>query len=413
MQSSLRHRSLVPALAVTAVVTLIACGAIKKHFFSEKARLIAEHAQTLKERERARSRERVDREVKALNAARERRREFDNQLEQAFGGPIAAASKNPDLTISESIEKIASLCAPRGSKVRVSVARFTEFTAIIELPRKLDDLSMAQITQCILGETSTYLNQVQFAHGGRIIAEIDRREIESVMDWRNISPAQIKTLLIDPGDLRIEVAASRSSASSGGNSVEERQNWSPEMRRQREAMDAFDATLKSAHKNFNASVEAQTQARDITGVRQAFDLIAKGRQLEQAEQLASEAKIILEDPAGAYAKILSAAAIDDTYQRASIRDAVARYQTSARAVHNVFAQNAETIRATSEYLEALSKHFANWTYNGQTKIFQFKSPDAHLAIKSAMERMEKADKNAAAAITEWNNAVAAQNNAFK
>jgi hypothetical protein len=407
MPSATRNRDLATTLIVIGVATLFVCGQIAGHFKSEKAQLHAAHTQALKERERSRSRERIDREVKALEASRQRQRDFEIEVERAFGGPVGVAAKNPNLTIVQSIEKIALACAPQGSRARVEVARFTEFNALVELPRRLDESSIAEIARRILAETSNYLYQLQFASGGRIIAELGRREIESVADWQNASVAQTKALLTDPGDLQIDVAAKPTSAPTPV-PPEEEGNVSPETRRQRKAITAFDAVLKSAHKNFNASIEATARVRDMAGVRDVSEVINRGKELDKAQSLSNEAKTILEDTAAAYAKILGAG-VNKTYERAALRDVMARDQATTPAVRTLFARNAALIRATSDYLEMLVRHFDNWTYDSQTKLFHFKTEDAHLAIKSTMDLLEAADKNAAAAITDWNNVIAAQN----
>jgi hypothetical protein len=177
------HPEVSKALVLAGIIFggLIACIALHGYYSGAERQLRFDHERELRTL-RAQASER------ATEAANRRRRE----IQQAFGGAVQEVAKNPKLPLTEMIRSVARLCAPRGTEVEVRVDRFTEFDVDFQLTRKISDDEMARVTKAFLGECSAYVNSIRFIHAGQVIAEADRRKIDSIPDWKSVPLDQLR-----------------------------------------------------------------------------------------------------------------------------------------------------------------------------------------------------------------------------
>jgi hypothetical protein len=92
---------------------------------------------------------------------------FSNRLILAFGGPVPAAVKNPKWSIAEMLQQTAVACAPPGTRVTVSVDRFTDFDVALELPDGVSRDQIADIGRILITNTLPYVHSVRFYEAGQ------------------------------------------------------------------------------------------------------------------------------------------------------------------------------------------------------------------------------------------------------
>jgi hypothetical protein len=409
MQSTMRTS--LPVLVVAALVTGVTWWVLHNRATARQMEITAAHRETFAALQQEWARHRAQREVAAHQAARERARRQEQELETAMGGPAAAAAKKPGISIAESIQGVARACAPRATQVRVRVDRFTEFSALLELPSRLEAPALAELARCILGHSSAYLHRLQFSYRGSLLGELDRRAIESVADWRSVTLAEVQRAMATT-EGRAEAVASVGSPPLEPPPAEREaeQNLTPEARRQLQVSEAFHASMKTAHQRLSSALESHRQATDLAGVGTLQDLEAKKTLLQQADALASQAEAVLVDPAAEYRRLLEEARLDEVYVRSAVRTVALRYDALRSATAEMFGKLAADLQSSNSLLEALEKHWGDWTYNAQQRKFSFLT-SAQGDIKGALEQGEVTTRALELSLAQWAQLVKAVNKA--
>src|SRR5687767_12139309 len=125
------------------------------------------------------------------------------ELEKAWGGPLAAAFKNPDYSLREALQRAALACAPTNTLVRAEVDRFTEFTVTFESASPILTNTMIVTARKLMPVARTYLDALRFSVRGKLVAEIDRSDIEFIEDWARAPDQRIAMLLPRESQSRI------------------------------------------------------------------------------------------------------------------------------------------------------------------------------------------------------------------
>lgn len=319
-----------------------------------------------------------------------------------MGGPVAAAAHNPKSSIGESIEAVARACAPEGAQVRVRVDRFTEFTALIELPRPAAQPALAELARCILSQGSDYFYRLQFSYRGGLLAELDRQAIEAVANWERVSVAEVQRLWSNSGEGQSAVAQAGDGRNLDPNAdKEEDQNLTMESRVQNQALATFRASLERAQNFFKSAQESYRHAVEPGDLLRVADVGAKRVLLKQAEAQAAQARVVLEDPAAEYRRIMDAAHLDEVYARAAARSMASRYDRSRAAAAEMFNRFSAHLRASGRLLDALGRNLGEWGYDPTTKVFGFQSAAAHADIKPALAESEASIQSLNSAIEQW------------
>jgi hypothetical protein len=397
MQTTLR--TIFGALLAMAVVTSAAWGLMHLVAEARRSESLREHQTVVAARQRDWARERVQREVTAHEAARERARGHERELMTAMGGPAEAAAKNPELSIGESIERVARACAPGGTRVNVRVERFTEFIALVELSMRLDTGTLANLARCILTHSAAYIHRLQFIHRGQLLAGLDRQAIESVADWKNVSLAEVQRCFTEGGSAGSAVAEPNVSTTRPVE-PEEEQNLTPEARRQRQASEAFDAALETANERLRSALRSGQQAVDMAGMPTLSGLQARRALLEQAETLASQARAVLEDPAAEYRRLVEAARLDEVYVRSAVRTMAQRFDPLRPATTELFNRFSADLRASAGLIDVLARYLGDWTYDATSRRYTFTS-DSAPDIKAALDGSDITARDLASALAQW------------
>src|SRR5262249_6048967 len=192
-------------LGILGLITLIECE-------RKTAALRSSHSAKVLALQTDWAREDSKRKAADHQEALKRKREYEKALSDLVGGPSEAAAHDPDLSIQQMLEQTAVACAPAGVrvKVRVEVDGFTEFEAVITLMQPATQDQLAEMTACLMRHGAPYVHTIRFIRDSHLLVELDRRTIETVSDWSQLSPARKQELF-----LTSDVPASAESPTTG------------------------------------------------------------------------------------------------------------------------------------------------------------------------------------------------------
>jgi hypothetical protein len=398
----MRRVSLLLSLMSTGIAATLAAGiciALERHQQSRETELVAAHQKSIAARKEQFELREVKRQINARDETVRRQRRYYDEYVAALGGPLDAALKHPELTILGMLQELARACSPPGSAPHVSVERFTDFTVLIDLPGQETNPALAKIAHCLLLHASQYLNGVRFSCRGRVVAQLDRRGIESAADWAKATAADVQKLLVEP-DFS-EPPTFVGAVPPVEQPIQEPQNLPPEVQRQKLAEERFVEAYKRADAQLRSAIERQTEAIDLTGVKLAGDLDERGKLLAEAERAAAEAKRVLGDPVIEYERILQQQQLDPVYIRAAARTATQTYANSRRAVARIFAALDERSTCARQFLATMKAHFGAWTYQPFQDRIDFHDPTAQQDYAAAIKRFKSASDALVGAVEGW------------
>jgi len=167
------------------------------HFdYSTEAQQIASHYEVVRDQRRSEwAKEQVGRkkehqkEIENLNAVWDKKttEQKERHRRGLWGDPLEEALKNPKLTIREMLLQSAQASAPSNAQVDVKVDRFTEFDIFVALKDRPEPAQLARVVRVLLGKNAKYVNSVRFVYGDQLIWFIDRRKIDSIPSWEDLS----------------------------------------------------------------------------------------------------------------------------------------------------------------------------------------------------------------------------------
>jgi hypothetical protein len=386
-------------IGIAGTVSVGICVALERRQELQEKELAAAHQKTVAARKEQFELQDVKRQIDARDEAVRRRQRYDDEYVAALGGPVGAALKHPDLTILGMLHELARACSPLGSAPHVTVDRFTEFTVLIELPRKETNAVLAEIAHHLLLHSSQYVNTVRFSHRGTVLAQLDRRAIESIADWTKASAGSVEELLLNPefSEPPTFVGAVPPVEQPGP----EPQNLPPEVQRQKMAEERFVEAYRRADAQLRAAFEQQMAAINLAGVKLVSDLDERRKLLAEAERAAAEAKRVLANPVIEYERTLQQQQLDPVYIRAAVRTAAQTYGNSRGAVAAMFAALDERSTCAGQFLTTMKGHFGAWTYQPFQDQIEFHDPTAERDYAAAIKRFNAASEALNQAIDRW------------
>lgn len=386
--------------AIAATVTAAVCIGLERWQHSEEMKLHAAHQKNLAASQEQFELRDVNRQVDIHDATITRQRRFQQEIIAALGGPVGVALKHPELTLHGMLQELARACAPPGSVPHVAVDRFTEFGLFIDLPDEPPRSALAEIARCLLAHSAQYLSNVQFSHAGSVLAQLDRRAIESITDWPNTATPAVEKLLLDPEYSQPPTFVG-AVAPAAEQQVHEPQNLPEEGRRQRLAEERFADALKLADAQLRSALEGQMAAVNLAGVKNISGLDERRTLLMDADRAGAEARRVLANPVLEYERILQSQKLDPIYIRAALRTATQTHTKARPAVAKLFAAFDERSRCASQFLAAMKRHFGAWTYQPFLDRVEFHDPAAQIEYAAATKKLDAASRALENAVAEW------------
>lgn len=365
----------------------------------ERRELEHKHVRAMAERRRDFARRTADQTVAAYQRDQEAQRLRQRELETALGGPIAAAAKNPELSIGQAIEQVAQRCAPKATRVLVRVDRFTEFDCFLQLPRQLAASELAVLARCVLEHTGQYVNRLQFGFRGNVFAELGRAEVELVASG-NADMTVVESWLKEmkgeapPAGIGSPGIAANTESSETG-------NVSPAQKLHRDVGEAFNASYQKAHEQFAAAIKLLEDSVDLKDLGSFQQFQERQRILDEAEKRAGAARVMLQNPASEYTRMLQTAGADSIYIQAASRTMATKFAGAQSAVASAFRAFEGRLKSSRAYLEMLAKYFGSWSYLPAQQTMEFENSSVQGAHAQARDRLQGDAQILESAIREW------------
>jgi len=129
---------------------------------------------------------------------RAKREEYRAELENAWGGGIKAAIKDPDLPIADVLRKAAVAACPECTRAEVNTDNFNEFAVFIHVKSPLDKEAAAAAIRVFLSECGKYVNSASFVYNDEVVKTIDRRSIDAIEDWSSVNLTTVAEAMYTP-----------------------------------------------------------------------------------------------------------------------------------------------------------------------------------------------------------------------
>ena len=382
-------------------------------FEGQEKALYAQHEQAMAEDSRNWAREQKDRKVKFYQSMQQLQREHLQKLTAAWGGATEAACRDPHLTITEMLERLAQACA-QATGINVRVDRFTEFEINIRWDGLQDAARMANACSCLLSRATPFVRSIRFIQRGVIVAELDGRSIDSIPDWTKASLPDVQNLL----SVRENIAAQSVNNSKIG-------TWSAEFQKKlkgisssaedaaaggdgqriQDAQKAFEQTLALHNQRLKSVLDRQDQAGRLNDVLSADSLQSKLQLLRQAAVDLGQTRQFLLNQDGEFRQIFQSRDVDPLFVSIQMRTQSER-QARRRPYLEALFQALDQRQSSAElFLTEMQRTWGGWSASGTT--VQFNNAEAQAAYRQAADQLSQATERASAAIRALNDFEAA------
>ena len=381
-----------------ALVTLLLAAVLIDEFESRARALRSLQEEQLASLQKQWGREAAARKASAHQKTPKRQRELD----QALGGPVESAFRNPDLTIQQMLQQTARACAPDGAAVVVRVDAFTEFEVIVTLKDAAGTNHLAEFTTCLLRHGAPYLHTLRFIHDRRVVVELDQRTLERVPDWSKASVTTAQEILASSG---LAAAALKTAANDDRppSAKEEAAELTGDRKRIQEVGDTFDREYAVQFDRINKLIEAQDFAARLDSVGHASDLDDRLKWLDENESALNSARVFLLDPEPEYRRRLNELAIDPLVVTILCRGRGERGEQQRPYLARTLDAVAERQRATKSFLSAMQSQWGNWHSDPTAGLIHFESAAARDAYNRGIAEYEQAGHTVGLAKRAWSN----------
>jgi hypothetical protein len=387
---------------VGAVLALAGWVGISAFFEQRSQRLRAASLASQRQREATWVMEARQRKLAAQQAEQVRLQRQREEMLEAFGGPVAAAAKNPRVDIAGMLKSVAEQCAGGRRGTGVAVDRFTEFTLTIALEEADADAAKAptEIARCILGQVGGYVHRLRFLRRGMVAAELDRRAIESIPVWSQASTDDVQALLASLG-AAAENPAGRSDEAGRMPAPDEERNLTRREQLQNEAFRQFSDAFTNAVNKVNYAIRQQDSVTALVDLRGVADLNAKQGLLAASERNLADAARFFSNPTEVYRRTLVAAGLDALFIETTLRarESADTSQSSLALAAIERAQNRS--RSVGRLLQFMGQNLGNWSYDTGTRQVQFDSSATAANFRAETRQVEQDAAELEAAISRW------------
>lgn len=329
------------------------------------------------------SRQAQEQEEERQHTLTQRKRELDNQWQEALGGAVEAASKDPSLSISQMIEATARTCAAPEDKVSVTVERFTEFTLDIELSAGSTEAEIVRLAACLLPYCGTYLQRIRFSRGGDILAEFGPGVLAGVKDWRGMKPQTVSAMLA--ARTREVRLASVMNVSHGATDL------SPDEHKLQTAEEDFYDLVAGHFGLCRQLIRQQDTAVNLASIRSAAELEARIKGLEEAQPRLEKAQAFFEKPETEYEGILRKTGFDSLVVQVTTRGYLEANRMQNAHLLFIFDKLLERQAATMKLLETMRTSFGQWSPTPDGRI-QFQTKQLQATYESVLEDYNSATR---------------------
>jgi len=365
--------------------------------------LRAQHQQLIQERQGAWAQEDLDRAAAARAAAQARQAQAEADLVTFLGSPLAAATKNPALDIRQMLTQIATAIAPAGTRVAVTVDRFTEFDVALVLPNSPNLSQLATLAKNFLQNASPYVHGLRFISGNELIAELGGADIDSVTDWKTVSPDYLTGMLRGSSAAGpVEGTGAPTDAVAAG-TPDEPESLDPDQARQRTAQKNFNDEYRRHVLHLNELLARLSQAIRLDNLP-PNGIPARLAWLDQQTPLLDGEEDFLMNQDGALERALTEQGVDPLVVRILIREATARRQPQIPRITPLFDRIYVYQSRIRQFLQAMADHPGDWTAQPEAGKIQFFTAAARDAYETGGAAVEASARDVKAAMQAWSEA---------
>ncbi len=391
-------------LLVLIAVTMGGVFAIEAVYRDRASELEARHRLHLVARESAWNTETDERMQADQREDQDRLVRQHEEMIQAFGGPVAAAAKNPQVNIAGMLGDVCRECTGVNGATRLTVERFTEFHLAIESERLGTDRNLDEIILCVLKHCAFYVHQIQILRQGLVVAALDRRAIELTPDW---SHATVETVRAGLEEMENDGRVGKDDPALRWAALEDEEgNLTVRASRWKKALAKLDEAANRSIQSINRAVQFQRQALLAQRVGSSGAFSAAGSQLSESQRMLKEARAFFSAPADHYRRMLTEAGVDRLYIDAELRS----FQTDGDPIRAILAleliENAERRGdLTRRLLQILAEDQGNWIFHAASGQISFESERTAETFRTLSSEIEKQSANLESAMTRWNGSV--------
>jgi hypothetical protein len=334
----------------------------------------------------------LEQDLKAKAREADARRRIE--LNQAWGGSVTAAFKNPAYSIREALQHAAEACAPTNAYAHVDVDRFTEFVVTIDRPDALSTNEMVVVARRLVPVAKEFLSALQFSTRGKLIAEIDRQDMDFIENWTHASDQRIAMLLPRETESRMDSGAiERFKAEQ---QISTALNAEPGLREKTERVDRnFRQAIQNAYGELTQAMEALQKSMALGAARSLRDLDLCDKELRHSVELANRAKSFWNDPLKEWQRLLEAEGVSGDLRDALVKSFSGIFHNDALKTKKVFDTLNAAVESSQFTLRLLENENDKWkfTSSGIALIddeFGRKFDRAQHQVREDMRAMEEA-----------------------
>lgn len=307
---------------------------------------------------------------------------------RALGGPLGAATKNPDFNIQQMIQQVAEACAPADATVSVTVDRFTEFDVAVVLNKKPTFASLAAISRRLLQNTVPYVYSLRFIQGNNLLAGLEDADIESVTNWNTLPDAAALALLQAAAERDQPVPPGSDEAQAGQPPAQ--QDLSPDQIKINQARNAFKEDYAEHVRRLNELVAQLNKAARLDTIQTPAQFQAQISWLddEASSEISAERNYFINQPV-TFGKFLSQQGLDAELVNILKRGVDDRAGAQELAYADVFNAIREYQKQIRDFLVTMNDYRNNWMMQDSGRI-NFTSFEAASAYKAASAGVQKA-----------------------
>ena len=110
------------------------------------------------------------------------------------GNVIVGITSDPDLDITEMLERAVSLAVPENCEVKIVRDGFTEFDVYVAAGKKVGVDQLVAATMRFMPYCWEFVNSVSYAAPDGTVMVLGRRQIESVGDWHSVDNRRLSRI---------------------------------------------------------------------------------------------------------------------------------------------------------------------------------------------------------------------------
>lgn len=304
---------------------------------------------------------------------------------RALGGPLGAATKNPDLDIRQMIQQVTGACAPTDAVVSVTVDRFTEFDVAVVLNEKPTLASLAVLSRRLLQNTVPYVTSLRFIQGNTLLAELEDADIESVTNWNTLPDTAALALLQSAAERDQPV----SPASDETQTNQPQQDFGPDQPKIDQARDAFKEDYSEHVRRLNELVSQLNGAARLDTIKTSSQFQEQISWLDGVSPEISAERHYFINQEEALGKFLSQQGLDAELINIFKRGYDERNAAQELAYSDIFDALSDYQQQIRKFLTTMDDDRNDWMIQDSGRI-QFTNIEARNAYSTAFAQVQRA-----------------------